>query len=53
MGESLALYIEMLYLCRHFNEIKTPYMRKIKNDILHVKGIDVGIYTEDYRNEYI
>ena len=28
-------------------------MGKIKNDILHVKGIDVGIYTEDYRNEYI
>lgn len=24
-------------------------MGKIKNDILHVKGIDVGIYTEDYR----
>ena len=22
-------------------------MGKIKNDILHVKGIDVGIYTED------
>ena len=28
-------------------------MGKIKNDILHVKGIAVGIYTEDYRNEYI
>lgn len=28
-------------------------MGKIKSDILHVKGIDVGIYTEDYRNEYI
>ena len=28
-------------------------MSKIKSDILHVKGIDVGIYTEDYRNEYI
>ncbi|MBQ7461757.1 MAG: KilA-N domain-containing protein [Bacteroidaceae bacterium] len=28
-------------------------MGKIKNDTLHVKGIDVGIYTEDYRNEYI
>ena len=28
-------------------------MAKIKNDILHVKGIDVGIYTEDHRNEYI
>ena len=27
-------------------------MAKIKSDILHVKGIDVGIYTEDYRNEY-
>lgn len=28
-------------------------MSKIKADLLHVKGIDVGIYTEDYRNEYI
>ena len=28
-------------------------MGKIKSDILHVKGIDVGIFTEDYRNEYI
>ena len=28
-------------------------MSKIKSDILHVKGIDVGIYTEDFRNEYI
>ena len=28
-------------------------MSKIKKDILHVQGIDVGIYTEDYRNEYI
>lgn len=28
-------------------------MAKVKNDTLHVKGIDVGIYTEDYRNEYI
>ena len=28
-------------------------MGRIKSDILHVKGIDVGIYTEDYRNEYI
>lgn len=25
----------------------------VKSDILHVKGIDVGIYTENYRNEYI
>ena len=25
-------------------------MGKIKNDTLHVKGIEVGIYTEDYRN---
>ena len=24
-----------------------------KSDILHVQGVDVGIYTEDYRNEYI
>ena len=28
-------------------------MGKIKSDILHVNGIDVGIYTEDYRNEFI
>ena len=28
-------------------------MSKAKSDILHVKGIDVGIYTEDFRNEYI
>lgn len=28
-------------------------MTKVKSDTLHVKGIDVGIYTEDYRNEYI
>ena len=28
-------------------------MGKIKSDTLHVQGIEVGIYTEDYRNEYI
>ena len=28
-------------------------MAKVKSDTLHVKSIDVGIYTEDYRNEYI
>ena len=28
-------------------------MSNIKKDTLHVQGIDVGIYTEDYRNEYI
>ena len=28
-------------------------MANVKSDTLHVKGIDVGIYTEDYRNEYI
>lgn len=28
-------------------------MAKVKSETLHVKGIDVGIYTEDYRNEYI
>ena len=27
-------------------------MGKIKNDILHVKGIDVGIYTEDTHKIY-
>ena len=28
-------------------------MSKIKKDTLHVRGIDVGIYTEDFRNECI
>ena len=28
-------------------------MSKIKKDTLHVQGIDVGIYTEDFRNEYL
>ena len=28
-------------------------MAKIKTDVLHVQGIEVGIYSEDYRNEYI
>ena len=28
-------------------------MSMIKKDTLHVRGIDVGIYTEDFRNEYI
>jgi len=28
-------------------------MSKVKKDTLHVQGIDVGIYTEDYQNEYI
>lgn len=28
-------------------------MAKVKSDTLHVQGINVGIYTEDYRNEYI
>ena len=26
---------------------------KIKKETLHAKGIDIGIYTEDYQNEYI
>ena len=30
-----------------FNMVKT------KSDTLHVQGINVGIYTEDYQNEYI
>ena len=42
-----------MYFCGHQIESKTPYMGKIKSDILHVKGIDVGIFTEDYHNEYI
>ena len=28
-------------------------MAKTKSDTLHVQGINVGIYTEDYPNEYI
>ena len=28
-------------------------MTRVKSDTLHVQGINVGIYTEDYRNEYI
>ena len=28
-------------------------MAKVKSDTLHVQGINVGIYTEDYQNEYI
>ena len=28
-------------------------MAKTKSDTLHVQGINVGIYTEDYQNEYI
>jgi hypothetical protein len=26
---------------------------EVKNDMLLVAGIDVGIYTEDFRNEYM
>ena len=26
---------------------------KIKKEVLHAKGIDISIYTEDYQNEYI
>ena len=26
---------------------------RVKSDTLHVQGFNVGIYTEDYRNEYI
>ena len=28
-------------------------MAKVKSDTLHVQGINIGIYTEDYQNEYI
>lgn len=28
-------------------------MANVKSDTLHVQGINVGIYTEDYKNEYI
>ena len=26
---------------------------KIKKDIIHAKGYDIGIYTTDYENEFI
>ena len=26
---------------------------KIKKDIIHAKGFDIGIYTTDYENEFI
>ena len=35
------------------NVIIPKTMAKVKSDTLHVQGINVGIYTEDYRNEYI
>ena len=46
------LFKKYLYLCprKQYNGI--GYGQE-KNDTLHVKGIEVGIYTEDYRNEYI
>jgi len=37
-----------LRLLKHVNK-----MAKVKSDTLHVQGINVGIYTEDYLNEYI
>ena len=27
--------------------------KKIQKDIIHEKGVDIGIYTEDYQNEYL
>jgi len=27
--------------------------KTIKKDIIHADGIDIGIYTSDYENEYI
>lgn len=27
--------------------------KKIQKDIIHAKGVDIGIYTEDYQNEYL
>ena len=47
----LAYSNNKLYLCTR-NQTKRN-MSKIKTDVLHVQGIDVGIYSEDYRNEYI
>lgn len=28
-------------------------MSKVTKEVIHVNGIDIGIYTEDFRNEYI
>jgi len=27
--------------------------KTLKNEIIHEDGIDIGIYTRDYENEYI
>lgn len=27
--------------------------KKIQKDIIHAKGVDIGIYTENYQNEYL
>lgn len=27
--------------------------KKIQKDTIHAKGVDIGIYTEDYQNEYL
>ena len=32
---------------RNYNKLKTD------KDIIHAKGVDIGIYTEDYQNEYL
>lgn len=54
--EMMILQSQIKYILANPNKIRTfanRNMSKIKKDILHVQGIDVGIYTEDYRNEYI
>ena len=28
-------------------------MSKVTKEVIHANGIDIGIYTEDFRNEYI
>ena len=28
-------------------------MSKIVKEVIHANGIDIGIYTEDFQNEYI
>ena len=27
--------------------------KKVTKDVIHAKGLDIGIYTEDFRNEFI
>lgn len=41
----------MGYDGKHCGEIEMA--NKIVREIIHAKGIDIGIYTKDFENEYI